>query len=247
MKTIKRLFLLLLSCILLSGCGAGGKAHLSDSALDKLEKDLLDSLVICGTVDSATCSIRNHSEYDMQDVYFYDKETDINICGIQYLPAKTGANNLYCGLQELPEGTGEVYVVFTIGQYRYTSKSTVTAEFGSSRVEGIHISVQTSHGRKELTEDTPLIFEDGVEIEDIGDTLKSLEVKYSYSYDGKIRAEITVHGKKRTSGYGHEVAKLFGSDDVIYGSSGIFLSDSGEDDFTFYSLNAGDYLLVIEE
>lgn len=262
MKKRKLIFVLLLSCAMLCGCGSrgSGSPYLTETERDTLVQQLLESIDISYDPNYPTTgdmTLENSSDYTLTD--FYLMRHGANNMVITYfssLPAHTKAcASAYLaddGWDQIAKsGETSFYLNYTIGEYSYTAEdlslriapeSSLPAGELTVRLEVEDEAVTVEMGQK-------LEFDTGTEINGVSSArIYSLLGSVDYSSYGEYYYGLSfeVDGSKPASGA--LVYKLVDEEDVIWASGDIsFYSGDIHSLYIGAHLIPGTYTLLFEE
>ncbi|MCR5575667.1 MAG: hypothetical protein K6F56_01515 [Oscillospiraceae bacterium] len=200
-----------------------------------LEKSLMDSLRVVNNIYSQKAKLENRTDYHLRDVYFLGM-TNTGFIYEYELPAHTAVYyNINSNVAKICDGD-DCYIVYTIGDYTYTSGNYQLRVVEESEEEGLEqkippIQIETDEGL------APLSPGQTVELDGkLGKTLKKstvLSVKapspnsISTYYDILLSYNLLVKGKNKEN-WSSLTLKVVDEEGFIVENSHIYFGDDGE-------------------
>ena len=249
MKKIRFILPIILLVCILCGCSSDAKStqapYLDLSEREKIESTILESLEFFEEEYFVTAHFSNNTKYMLRDVQFVLSENNLIACSIPCLE-KNASGKLRVYSDEVKADGCKVYLIYTIGEYRYTSELTVPVRktlAEEKEIPDIHISVKTKDGLMELDFSKPLEFFSGTEVSGLQKT-RIYSIQPEIPYDGAV--DIRVTGSKPDNFYKTVVAKLWDENGIIVDTSSLYFSQE-ENTLYFFDVEPGNYTLTFEE
>lgn len=245
MRIIKWILAIALLSSILCGCSAGLKtkqtSYLDEQKREAIESGILNGLEFVVSNNSVVAKFQNTSQYTLVDVCLAYKGYSGVICSVPYMEPGVSAS-IYSGTPQNLQTSGDVQVVYTVGEFTYYSDLTVPVHNAvveeSSASNEFTLTFYTDDGTICTDLSEPLEFSTGEELAG----LKKIKI-YSIAQD---QFWIQLRGEKPDGYYNDLIYKIRNQDGIIVECGNLYFFDQ-EDEIYLENSLYGDYVITFEE